>query len=143
MTTPCAEPAPVPRRAAPVRGGAALALVAVAALLAAGSASGGTFTLQDRVPRGGSATVSVTVRAPAAFRILLRTSTSGRTQLFLLGRSAPRGGAILDTSSGGCEGAAGSFYCRGAYEALPKGTYTFRVRRVSGPATPITLAVRW
>jgi hypothetical protein len=75
--------------------------------------------------------------------VQLRTSTQGRTRLFLLGRNAPGGGALLDTATTACEGAAGSFYCNGAYEPLPRGTYTFRIVRVSGRATPVTLTVRW
>jgi hypothetical protein len=85
----------------------------------------------------------VTTRGPAAFRIVLRTSTQGRTKLFLLGRFAPTGPPLLDTATTACEGAAGSYYCKGSYEPLRKGTYTFRLVRVSGPATPVTLTVRW
>ncbi len=139
---PCDESAR--GRAASVLGGAAaLVLVATAMLLVAPGALAGTVTLQDSVPSGGSTTVSVTVRRPAAFRIVLRTAAQGRTRLFLLGRTAPRGGALVDTATSACERAAGSFLCRNSYEALPKGTYTFRIRRVSGPRTPVTLTVRW
>ena len=44
-----------------------------------------------------------------------------------------------------CEGAAGSFYCRSAFEPLPAGTYTFKV--VFAGTTPqlanVVLTVRW
>jgi hypothetical protein len=119
-------------------------LAVVAAALALPTAAlAGRVTLQDTVPRAGVSTIAITVRKPAAFRVQLRTSTQGRTRLFLTGRLAPRGGALLDTATTGCEGAAGSFYCSGAYEPLPRGTYTFRIVRVSGPATPVTLTVHW
>jgi hypothetical protein len=120
-----------------------LAVVVAAALALPAAALAGRVTLQDTLPRAGVSAISVTVRKPAAFRVQLRTSTAGRTRLFLLGRRAPRGGALLDTATTACEGAAGSFYCSGAYEPLPRGTYTFRIVRVSGPATPVTLTVRW
>ena len=48
----------------------------------------------------------------------------------------------MDTTTYACEGAAGSWYCRGAFEPLPRGTYTFRVRR-DGPAAHVELTVRW
>jgi hypothetical protein len=120
-----------------------LAAVVAAALALPAAALAGRVTLQDTVPRAGVSTITITVRKPAAFRVQLRTSTQGRTRLFLLGRTAPGGGALLDTATTACEGAAGSFYCSGAYEPLPRGTYTFRIVRVSGPATPVTLTVRW
>jgi len=97
------------------------------------------------MPSVSSTQISVTVRKAAAFRILMRTSTQGRTRLFLLGRHAPRGGALIDTRTHACDGAAGSFYCKGSYESLPPGTYTFRV--VFNGTTPqpadLVLTVRW
>ena len=57
------------------------------------------------------------MRKAAAFKVLLRTSTQGRTKLFLLGKHAPKGGALIDTKTYACDGAAGSFYCKGSYEA--------------------------
>jgi hypothetical protein len=87
--------------------------------------------------------VSIVVRKAAAFSVLLRTRTQGRTQLFLLGRKAPRGGPLIDTATAACEGAAGSLYCRGSYEPLPPGAYTFRVVRRGGPGSNVELTVRW
>jgi hypothetical protein len=108
-----------------------------------GGASAGTVHLDQFVTTGGSVQVSVVVRRPASFSVLLRTRTIGRTQLVLLGRHAPRGGPLLDTATMHCDGAAGSYYCKGSFEPLPAGTYTFRVRRPSGFGTHIELTVRW
>ncbi len=101
--------------------------------------------LEDSIPKTGSTQVSVTVRKAAAFRILLRTSTQGRTRLYLLGKKAPKGGALIDTKTYACDGAAGSLYCKGDYEALPAGTYTFRVVFTGTTPQPahIELTVRW
>jgi len=110
-----------------------------------GGADAGNVVLQETMPKVSSTQVSVTVRKAAAFRILMRTSTQGRTRLFLLGRHAPRGGAVIDTRAYACDGAAGSFYCKGRYESLPPGTYTFRVvfnGTTSQPAD-LVLTVRW
>ena len=99
--------------------------------------------LKQHVLTGSSVQVSVVVRKPASFSVLLRTRTTGRTQLFLLGRKAPKGGPLIDTKTSACEGAAGSYYCKGSYEPLPPGVYTFRVVRKAGPSTNIELTVRW
>ncbi len=120
------------------------ALVAAAALAApAVAAAPAKVTYDDVVARGKPVSLSVTTRRPAAFRVLLRVSTQGRTQLFLLGKHAPRGGPLIDTKTTACEGAAGSFYCKGSYEALPPGTYTWRVVRVAGATEHLTLTIRW
>jgi hypothetical protein len=126
----------------------AFPVVAAAAALASvfpPLAGAGKVYLEDTLPKAGATQVTVTVHRPAAFRILLRTSTQGRTRLYLLGRNAPRGGALIDTKSTACDGAAGSFYCKAGYEALPAGTYTFRIvfdRTTPQPAN-IELTVRW
>ncbi len=119
---------------------AVLGLFAAPAVAAATLAS---VTYRDTLPKAGVGQVSVTTRKAASFRVVLRVPTQGRARLYLLGAKAPKGGPLIDTKTYGCEGAAGSFYCRGAYEPLPAGTYTFRVRW-SGPiAAPVTLTVRW
>jgi hypothetical protein len=122
-----------------------LSIVVAAAVASPSLAGAARVYLEDTIPRTGSSQVSVTTRKPAAFRILLRTSTQGRTRLYLLGAHAPRGGPLFDTKTMHCDGAAGSYYCKGSYEPLPKGTYTFRV--VYAGATPqpadIELTVRW
>ena len=122
---------------------AALTVMVVFALPAVARA--GSIVLQDKLPKVSSTQVSVTVRKAAAFRILMRTSTQGRTRLFLLGKHAPKGGALFDTATYACDGTAGSFYCQGHYEPLPPGTYTFRV--VYHGTTPqpadLELTVRW
>jgi hypothetical protein len=126
------------------RSAAAVAAVAsVAALALPATASAGTVRLEQFVTTGGAVQVSVVVRKPASFSVLLRTRTIGRTQLVLLGKYAPQGGPLLDTATTRCDGAAGSYYCSGSYEPLPPGTYTFRVRRPSGFGTHVELTVRW
>jgi hypothetical protein len=126
-----------------VRRAAAVALASVVALSLPAAAGAATVHLEQFVATGGSVQVSVVVRKPASFSVLLRTRTIGRTQLVLLGRHAPRGGPLLDTATTRCDGAAGSYYCSGSYEPLPPGTYTFRVRRPSGFGTHVELTVRW
>ncbi len=119
------------------------ALVAALALVLPGVARAGSVHLEQHVGPTGSVQVSIVVRRPASFSVLLRTRTQGRTQLFLLGKNAPTGGALMDTAATGCEGAAGSFYCSGSFEPLPPGSYTFRVVRRSGPGVNVELTVRW
>jgi len=103
----------------------------------------GSVHLEQYVASGSSVQVGVVVRKHASFSVLLRTRTVGRTQLVLLGKHAPHGGPLLDTATMHCDGAAGSYYCKGAFEPLPAGTYTFRVRRPSGFGTHVELTVRW
>jgi hypothetical protein len=112
-------------------------------------ASTGKLYFEDTIPSGKSTAVSVTTQKPASFRVLLRVPTAGRAKLFLLGRHAPKGGPLIDTKTYACEGAAGSYYCKGSYEPLPKGAYTWRLSWVSvtkrGPKMPahVELTVRW
>jgi hypothetical protein len=126
----------------------AFLVVAVAAALCAvfpSLAGAAKVYLEDTLPKTGTTQVTVTVHKAAAFKVLLRTSTQGRTRLYLLGKTAPKGGALIDTKTTHCDGAAGSFYCKGSYEALPAGTYTFRIvfnRSTPQPAN-IELTVRW
>jgi len=118
----------------------------VAAAVSPALARAGKVYYADTLPRHGSRQVSVTVKKPAAFRVLLRTSTQGRTRLYLLGAHAPKGGPLIDTKTYHCDGAAGSWYCKGSYEALPAGTYTFRVAfATSAPTNPggLELTVTW
>ena len=104
---------------------------------------------EDTVPSGTSSAVSVQTHRTAAFRVLLRVPTAGRAKLFLTGKHAPKGGALIDTKTYACDGAAGSYYCKGSYQPLPKGTYTWRISWVStqqvGPKMPahVELTVRW
>jgi hypothetical protein len=112
-------------------------------------AATGKLSFEDTIPSGKSTAVSVTTQKPASFRVLLRVPTTGRAKLFLLGKNAPKGGPLIDTKTYACEGAAGSFYCKGSYEPLPKGTYTWRLTWTSvtkrGPKMPahVELTVRW
>ena len=104
---------------------------------------------EDTVPSGSSSSVTIQTHRAAAFKVLLRVPTAGRAKLFLLGKTAPKGGVLIDTKTYACDGAAGSFYCKGSYEPLPKGTYTWRITWVSmqkhGPKMPahVELTVRW
>ena len=120
-----------------------LTALAALALVLPATATAGSVHLEQHVVARGSTQVTIVVRRPASFSVLLRTRTEGRTQLFLLGQKAPKGGALLDTAGGGCDGAAGSFYCKGSYEPLPAGTYTFRIVRKAGAGANVELTVRW
>ncbi len=126
-------------------------LVAVGAALAvpATALAAGKLYFEDTVPSGSSSSVTIQTHRAAAFKVLLRVPTQGRAKLFLLGKTAPKGGALIDTKTYACDGAAGSFYCKGSYEPLPKGTYTWRITWTSivraGPRMPahVELTVRW
>lgn len=122
---------------------AALATAVLDAALPAG-ASAGRVVLEDAVPRSGSTRVTITARGPAAFTVVLRAPADGRTRLFLLGRRAPRGGPLIDTRTYGCRRSGSALVCRGSYEPLPAGAYTFEVARSAGsrPGT-VLLTVRW
>ncbi len=76
---------------------------------------------EDTVPSGSSSSVTIQTHRAAAFKVLLRVPTQGRAKLFLLGKTAPKGGPLIDTKTYACDGAAGSFYCKGSYERLPEG----------------------
>ena len=78
----------------------------------------GKLFFEHTIPSGKSTAVSVTTQKSAAFRVLLRVPTAGRAKLFLLGKKAPKGGPLIDTKTYACEGAAGSYYCKGSYEPL-------------------------
>ena len=131
---------------------AAVAAVALpATALAVGPAK---VFFEDTVPSGSSSSVTIVTHRPAAFKVLLRVPTAGKAKLFLIGKKAPKGGPLIATSNtspnmGSCQGAAGSFYCKGSYQPLPKGTYTWRITWVSlvqqGPKMPahVELTVRW
>lgn len=122
---------------------AAAAAASAVALLVPAAAGAASLHLEQFVATGSSVQVSVVVRRPVSFSVLLRTRTVGRTKLFLLGAHAPKGGPLIDTATTACDGAAGSWYCKGSYEPLPPGTYTFRVVRPSGFGTHVELTVRW
>ncbi len=107
------------------------------------SAGGARVYFEDTIPRGRSSSVTITTHRTASFRVVLRVPTDGRARLFLSGRDAPRGGPLIDTKTYGCEGAAGSFYCRGAYEPLPRGTYTWKVTWAGRAPAHVILTVRW
>jgi hypothetical protein len=123
----------------------ALTVVAAVALGLPAVAGAGKIVLQDSVPGNDVAQVSVTLRKPGSFKVLLRTSTQGRTRLYLLGAHAPKAGPLIDTKTYACDGTAGSFYCKGSYETLPRGTYAFRVAYAAATPLPahIELTVQW
>jgi hypothetical protein len=122
---------------------AVLAAVSLALVAAAVAFAAGKVAYSDSVSVGKPVSVTVKTYGPTAFKVLLHVSTQGRTKLFLTGAHAPAGGALIDTKTYACDGAAGSFYCKGSYDALPAGTYTWRIVRVSGPKENVTLTVRW
>jgi hypothetical protein len=128
----------------------AAALVPVSAL----AATKAKLFFEDSIPSGSASSVRIVTHRPASFRVLLRVPTAGKAKLFLLGKNAPKGGPLIQTSntspnSSGCQGAAGSFYCKASFEPLPKGAYTWRITWVStvqqGPKMPahVELTVRW
>jgi hypothetical protein len=120
-----------------------LAVTSVAA-----AAAPAKVTYQDVLPKTGTGQVTFKTQKAASFSVLLRVPTQGRARLYLLGAKAPKGGPLIDTKpspygGGPCEGAAGSFYCRAAYEPLPKGTYTWRIVWKGSVKAPVELTVRW
>ena len=130
----------------------ALAVLAIAVgfgVPAAALAAGGKAFFQDTVPSGSSSAVTITTHRLPSFSVLLRVPTAGRARLYLLGKKAPKGGPLIDTKTtgegSGCEGAAGSFYCKASYEPLPRGTYTWKIAWVGTPkkAAHVELTVRW
>jgi hypothetical protein len=120
-----------------------LLVLVVAALAVPSAFAKGKVFLEDTVPAGKSNSVQITTHRAASFRVTLRVPTQGRAQLFLTGKTAPRGGPLIDTKTYACEGAAGSFYCRAAYELLPKGAYRWRVRWLGSRPAHVELTVRW
>jgi hypothetical protein len=123
---------------------AALSLPALAV-----AAKPGKLYFQDNVPSGSASSVTLTTHRAASFSILLRVPTAGRARLYLLGKTAPKGGPLIDTKTvkegGPCEGAAGSWYCKASYEPLPKGRYTWKIAWAGKPKAPahVELTVRW
>ena len=122
---------------------ATVSAVVLALVVAAVAMAASNVTYNDSVSVGKPVSFTVKTYRPTVFKVLLRVQTIGRTQLFLLGKHAPKGGALIDTKTYACDGAAGSYYCKASYDALPAGTYTWRIVRVSGPKEVTTLTVRW
>jgi hypothetical protein len=131
----------------------ALATAALLAVLLPASAFAVTKAkvyFEDSIPSGSSSSVTIVAHHPASFSVLLRVPTAGKAKLYLLGKHAPKGGPLIKTSntspnSSGCQGAAGSFYCKASYEPLPKGTYMWKISWNGMPKTPahVELTVRW
>lgn len=120
-----------------------IALVAAVALPATALAKGKIY-FEDTVPAGKSSYVRFRVHKASAFQVVLRVPTQGRGQLFLLGKKAPKSDrALIDTKTHACEGAAGSFFCRSAFESLPAGTYAWRIRWLGKAPAHVELTVRW
>ena len=119
------------------------AVLLLAALALPAAAIAADVTYNDTVVKGKPVSVTVTTHAPASFHVLLHVRTIGRTQLFLLGKHAPKGGPLIDTKTYACDGAAGSFYCKANYQPLPAGTYTWKIVRVGGGKEPVTLTLKW
>jgi hypothetical protein len=121
-----------------------LAVVVFAALvLPAAALANGKVFFEDTIPAGKSSSVTFTVHKAASFRVLLRVPTQGRAKLFLIGKTAPKGGPLIDTKTFACEGAAGSYYCKASYEPLPKGTYTWRISWAGMMPAHVELTLRW
>jgi hypothetical protein len=131
-----------------------VAVASIALLVPAVALAKSQVSFEDSIPSGSSSSVTIRTHTAASFRVRLRVPTAGRAKLYLLGKHAPKGGPLVQTSNtsgqtSGCQGAAGSFYCTASYEPLPKGTYTWRITWVSivkhGPrmAAHVELTVRW
>ncbi|MBA3434411.1 MAG: hypothetical protein H0U08_09995 [Actinobacteria bacterium] len=121
---------------------ALLAAAAAAIAVPASALAKAMVFFEDTVPAGKSSSVTITTHRTASFRVVLRVPTQGRAQLILAGKSVGSK-LLIDNKSYKCEGAAGSAYCRGAYEPLPKGTYTWRVRWLGKQPAHFELTVRW
>ncbi|HJS49334.1 MAG TPA: hypothetical protein VJ745_03350, partial [Gaiellaceae bacterium] len=119
-----------------------VALIAALALPTTAPAKGKVF-FEGTIPAGKTSVVSLTVHAPASFKVLLRVPTQGRAKLFLRGKTAPKVGPLIDTKTYSCKGAAGSFYCRAAYDPLPKGRYNWRISWTGAKPAHVELTVRW
>ena len=120
-----------------------LAAAGAAVAIPASALAKGQLFFEDTVPAGKSSSVTITTHRTASFRVVLRVPTQGRAQLFLTGKAIGKSRLLIDVKTYGCEGAAGSSYCRGAYESLPKGTYTWRVRWLGKMPAHFELTVRW
>lgn len=121
-----------------------LAAVGAAVAIPASALAKGELFFEDTVPAGRSSAVTITTHRTAAFRVVLRVPTQGRAELVLIGKATvERGRLEIDVKRYACERAAGSAYCRGAYAALPKGTYTWRVRWLGKKPAHFELTVRW
>jgi len=124
---------------------AVLAALVLALAAASAFAASGKVFFEDTVPSGKASSVTITTHRAASFSVLLRVPTAGRAKLFLLGKKAPKGGPLIDTKTFACEGAAGSFFCKAAYEPLPAGRYTWKIAWVGTPKKPahVEFTVRW
>ena len=122
---------------------ALLAAVVTAVAIPAVALAAGKVFFEDTVPAGKSSSITIRTHKAASFRVVLRVPTQGRGQLFLSGKTAPKGGPLIDTKTYACEGAAGSFYCKASYEPLPAGTYTWRIRWLGKKPAHVELTVRW
>jgi hypothetical protein len=121
-----------------------LAAVGAAVAVPPTALAKGELVFEDTVPAGKSSSVTITTHRAASFRVVLRVPTHGRAELVLVGRTELRKGRFaIDVKRYACEGAAGSAYCRGAYKAVPKGTYTWRVRWLGKRPAHFELTVRW
>ena len=131
------------RRLARVSRVALAAVIAAALALPASALAKGRIFFEGTIPAGKTSVVSLTVHSPASFKVLLRVPTQGRARLFLRGKTAPKVGPLIDTKTFSCQGAAGSFYRRAAYEPLPKGRYTWRISWTGAKPAHVELTVRW
>ena len=120
-------------------------LVSIGIGVPAALAAGGKVAFEDNVPSGKSSSVTILTHRAASFSVRMRVPTAGRAKLFLLGKTAPKPGLLIDTKTFACQGAAGSFICQASYEPLPKGKYTWKIAWVGTPKKPahVELTVRW
>lgn len=121
------------------------AAITLTPALGARAAQPGKLAFEDRIAAHGTSSVTIVVHRSASFSVRFRvTPTSGRTRLYLTGPTAPKGILpLVDTKGGSCNGAAGSWVCSSAYEALPAGSYTFRIRHDAAVAGHFELNLTW
>jgi hypothetical protein len=117
--------------------------LAVALALPTSALAKGRVLFEGTIPAGKTSVVSLIVHKAASFRVVLRVPIQGRAKLFLRGKTAPKVGPLIDTKTFACEGAAGSRYCRAAYEPLPRGRYTWRISWTGAKPAHVELTVRW
>jgi hypothetical protein len=121
-----------------------LAAVLVASVSPATALAKGKLVFEHTVPAGRSSSVTITTHRAASFRVVLRVPKQGRAELVLVGRTElEKGRFAIDVKTYTCDGAPGSAYCRGAYKALPKGTYTWQVRWLGKRPAHFELTVLW
>jgi len=115
------------------------------AVALAPSALAATKILDTTVPAAVSkkTIVTVTTRKPA-FGVTLRVGPGVVAQLYLKGKHAPKSSApLIDTADGGCPTLGDEVVCRGSYEKLPAGRYTWKLVTTATAPAHVRLKIHW